>query len=391
MNGYNGLTIPQWMRNPQKFQCIRELKFFQCSRCKDLPIIWLSPSLEKLRLSHMDNLTTLCKNIDVEAAGSNNSTMQVFPKLKKLELINLPELERWVENSVWGHISLVIFPKLDKLNIHQCPKLANLPQAPLLTSLSCVREYAHDLVVVNIPLGSWPSLVHLEIGVLADILIPLEDQQSQRPLETLRSLEVASDDGFASVFSSEVQPGLRDCLVFVEYLEISCCDNIVQWPVEVLRCLPRLQHLSIMFCKNLEGDESSSEEILLLSQLEILWIQGCDCLLKIPMLPASLKSMGINSCKSLVALPDGMDGFSSLERLRIHLCPRIEEFPQGILQRLPALNDLSILGCPELQRRCREGGEYFDLVSSIRKKDIPFPATTWSTKKKFVKKLLPSC
>nr|CAB3462191.1 unnamed protein product [Digitaria exilis] len=104
--------------------------------------------------------------------------------------------------------------------------------------------------------------------------------------------------------------------------------------------------------------------------------------------------MEIYTCKSLVVLPDAMDGFTSLEYLSIFWCPRIEEFPQGLLHRLPALKYLQILGCPELQRRCREGGEYFGSVSSIRKKDISFPATarfSSSSIAKFVKKLLPSC
>ncbi|KAF8661146.1 hypothetical protein HU200_057255 [Digitaria exilis] len=81
-----------------------------------------------------------------------------------------------------------------------------------------------------------------------------------------------------------------------------------------------------------------------------------------------------------------MDGLTSLEYLK--------EFSQGLLHRLPDLKYLEIRHCPELQRRCREGGEYFDSVSSIRKKDIPFPATARSSSSsitKFVKKLLPSC
>ena len=71
---------------------------------------------------------------------------------------------------------------------------------------------------------------------------------------------------------------------------------------------------------------------------------------------------------ALKALPDGMDGLTSLERLRIVACPGIERFPQGLLQRLPALKRLSIIDCPDLQRRCREGGEHFNLVASIPNK-----------------------
>ncbi|GJN15559.1 hypothetical protein PR202_gb02480 [Eleusine coracana subsp. coracana] len=150
--------------------------------------------------------------------------------------------------------------------------------------------------------------------------------------------------------------------------------------------------------QKLEGTDSSSEEILLLSQLESLWIQACDRLVKIPKLPASLKRMFIYACKSLVALPDEVDGFTSLEHLTILWCQGITKFPQGLLQRLPALKYLEIENCPDLQRRCRQGGEYFDLVSSIRDRDIPATPPIVKTfvtkaihKKRALKKFLTSC
>ena len=91
---------------------------------------------------------------------------------------------------------------------------------------------------------------------------------------------------------------------------------------------------------------------------------------------------------ALKALPDGMDGLTSLERLSIVGSPGIEKFPQGLLQRLPALKYLCIVNCPGLQTRCREGGEYFDLVASIPDKNIPPPAPET---KKAGKWFLPSC
>ncbi|KAF8783987.1 hypothetical protein HU200_000083 [Digitaria exilis] len=399
LSGYNGITIPQWMSDPGRFQCIRELEFYHCKKCKELPIIWLSSSLEKLSLYFVASLTTLCKNIEVEAAGYNLSP-QIFPKLRIMRLVGLPDLERWAENSAAEPISQVMFPQLQKLTIKDCPKLANLPLSPVLTHLDFPRWSASNPVVI--PLGSLPSLVHLGVGTLVELLILAEDQQSQRPLENLRSLNVSSDDFFSTIFnSSKLQPVLRDRVAFLEVLEIHYCNNIVSWPVEELQCLPCLIDLQIRWCAKLEGKGSSLEETLPLP--------------RIPRLPASLEKMNIFSCKSLVVLPDAMDGLTSLENLSIHSCPRIEdamdgftsleylsifwcprieEFPQGLLHRLPALKYLQILGCPELQRRCREGGEYFGSVSSIRKKDISFPATarfSSSSIAKFVKKLLPSC
>ena len=414
LHGYGGLALSQWMRDPKMFHCLRELVITECPRCKDLPIVWLSSSLEVLNLSGMISLTTLCKNIDVAEAGCNTS-QQIFPKLRRMQLQYLPELESWTENSTGEPSTSVMFPMLEELRIYHCYKLVIFPESPVLTLLSCRGDSARGLVPVSMPMGSWPSLVHLDIGLLAEVVMPQEDPQSQnqRPLDTMRSLKILGEDGFVSIFNlSKSQLGFRDCLAFVEKLEIGSCPSIVHWPVEELRCLPCLRSLDIWYCKNLEGKGSSSEEILLLPQLEWLLIQHCESLMEIPKLPTSLEEMGIRCCNSLVALPpnlgnlaklrhlsiedcgemkalpDGMDGLISLESLSIEECPGIEKFPQGLLQQLPALKFLEIKACPDLQRRCRQGGEYFDLISSTSNKDIP---AVESNIKKFVKKLVPFC
>ncbi|OEL18708.1 Disease resistance protein RGA2 [Dichanthelium oligosanthes] len=416
VHGYAGISISKWMRDPKMFQCLRELCISNWPSCKDLPLVWLSSSLEKLQLSYMNSLTTLgSKSIDMEAAGYN-TPRHFFPKLKIMRLAQLPELERWTENSVGEPNNLLMFPLLEELYINNCNKITTLPEAPSLISLSCHGESAEGLVPMSMVWGSSPSLIHLKFGMLVNVVMPVKEHQnkSQRPQDTLRSLCLQGDNGFISMFnSSKLQLGLADCLAFVERLEIWSCHNIFRWPVEELRCLVRLQSLLIHCCTKLEGKGSSSEEILPLPRLERLEIGNCDSLLEIPKLPTSLGEMGISWCKSLVALPsnlgdlaklrylrlefcskledlpDGMDGLTFLERLRIDSCPGITKFPQGLLQRLPALKLLHVLGCHDLQRRCREGGEHFDLVSLIPDKKIPPPDEAET--KKPVKRLLPWC
>jgi len=283
-----------------------------------------------------------------------------------------------------------MFPQLEELIIRNCNKLATLPVSPVLKLLSCHSDSAEVQISMSIPLESWPSLVILDIGLLADLVMPLEDHQS------LRSLKIVGDSSFVSIFNlSKLQQGLRDCLVFTEELDISNCNSIVCWPVEELRCLPLLRSLTISCCRNLEGTCSPSEEILALPQLKRLYIHFCHSLLEIPQLPASLVEVEICWCKSLISLPsnlgnlaklsllrlhscqgletlpDVMDGLTSLEVLTILRCPGIGKLPQGLLQQFQAIKCLQIEGCPELQRRCRQGGEYFDLVSSIPRKHIP--------------------
>jgi len=57
----------------------------------------------------MVSLTTICHNIDVEAEGCNNSLL-IFPKLKRMELSYLPELERWAGNSSGELNGSIVFP-----------------------------------------------------------------------------------------------------------------------------------------------------------------------------------------------------------------------------------------------------------------------------------------
>jgi len=390
VHGYGGVAIPQWMKDPRIFLRLRELSISNCPRCVDLPMVWLLPCLEDLFLSNMDSLTTLCRNVDVEAAG-HNTPPQIFPVLKSMRLRNLPELERWAENSVGEIDSSMTFPRLEALNIRNCDKLASLPDTQVLKHLYLSKDKEENsatcaLIPMSIPLDCLSSLVHLEISfLLVHVVMPPDSHQSQsqRPLGTLRYLELNGDVSFVSVFNKSLQLGFWDCMVFVEELKIQGCSNIVRWPVEELRCFPRLRRLCIGLCPKLEwkGSSSEEEEILALPQLETLGIHCCDSLLQIPKLPASLETFEFSFSKSLLALPSNLRDLGKLRELQVWRCSALKELPDGmdglislerltdrLLQRLPALKRLCTEGCPDLERRCSEGGEYFHLVASIAHK-----------------------
>jgi len=116
VHGYGGLAIPQWMKDPRIFLQLRELNISHCPRCVDLPMVWSFPCLGHLSLSNMDSLITLCRNVDVEAAG-HNTPLQIFPVLKTMRLMHLPKLERWAENSAGEINSSMTFPRLESLYI----------------------------------------------------------------------------------------------------------------------------------------------------------------------------------------------------------------------------------------------------------------------------------
>uniref|UniRef100_A0A8R7RE56 Disease resistance protein RGA3 n=2 Tax=Triticum urartu TaxID=4572 RepID=A0A8R7RE56_TRIUA len=367
------------VREPQLFNCLEELEMSDCPRCKSIPPVWFSVSLEILSLRNMDNLTTLCNNLDVEVGG-HFTPLQIFPRLKKMRLIDLPSLEMCAENSV-GQPSdfLVVFPMLKKLRIKNCPKLASIPVIPMINKLRIVEVHsgAISLVFMCIRSGFWPFLTKLTLGSSPEdipmLSIDAQQSQSQRPLEKLTYLYL---EGFNSlVRSSELsrsQLTVWKCFSFVEELRIYSCFNLVRWPSEELRCLVRLRFLDITSCDSLEGSTSSSEEETLPLSLEEFLIEYCGRMVALPSnigKLAKLRRLYVNWCSRLKALPDGMCGLTSLRTLTIGACA-VEEFPHGLLERLPALEYLSIDSCPELERRCIEGGEYFHLLSSVPSKWI---------------------
>uniref|UniRef100_A0A0E0ENJ1 Uncharacterized protein n=1 Tax=Oryza meridionalis TaxID=40149 RepID=A0A0E0ENJ1_9ORYZ len=131
--GYGGSKASVWMRDPQMFRCLKRLIIERCPRCKDIPTVWLSASLEYLSLSYMTSLISLCKNID------GNTPVQLFPKLKELILFDLPNLERWAENSEGENNDVIIFPELERLYMNRCMKISSVPESPALKRLNIFR------------------------------------------------------------------------------------------------------------------------------------------------------------------------------------------------------------------------------------------------------------
>ncbi|XP_044950183.1 putative disease resistance protein RGA3 [Hordeum vulgare subsp. vulgare] len=430
IHGYGGTKFSSWMIHSQMCQCLRKLIIFNCPKCKHLPSAPLLAPLEYLSLGYMDSLTIICKDTDVEVEGCNASH-QIFPKLKRMFLENLPEFERWTESSAGEPHSLVMFPLLEELSMYACPKVASVPSSPVLEKLRIMECYSLPISSIthlttlselefggefirsaSMPLGSWPSLVKLSVSSLGDMMLPPEDQQSHRPLETLRSMWLSGPSCFetTSTLSKSHLLRLWDCFGFVEELCISGCDELVHWPMEELRNLTRLRFLRISSCIKLKGKGSPSDEILPLPQLEMLSIHNCGSLRYVPEVSASLDELVIGECTCLMALPSNLsklrvlriqgcsglktlpDGLTSLEQVTVERCTGIEKIPQDLLQQLPALKSMKIVGCPNLQRHCTQGGEYFHLISSVPHKDIPAAGTGSGSKSQtFLKTLMPSC
>uniref|UniRef100_A0A0D9YR13 NB-ARC domain-containing protein n=1 Tax=Oryza glumipatula TaxID=40148 RepID=A0A0D9YR13_9ORYZ len=332
--------------------------------CKDLSTVWFLVSIECMSLSKMENLTTWFMNVVGVKAEGYYIPLQIFPRLKDMTLSQLSNLEKWTESTAGeANTSLVTFPKLAMLCISDCPKLASVPDCPVLKELKtygycslAMSSLAHlttlsELIYrenesMRMSLGSWPSLTKLHISSSYNQMATLEVDTNQGPLENLRILRLYGLNFFTAASGlSKMHLGLWKCFAFVEDLCIGACNDLVHWPMEELMSLIHLRSLSIEHCDNLEGKGSSSEEIMPLYYLEKFHIKDCKSLLDIPTMPASLEELCLLLCPRLVALPSNLGNLARLKTMSFEHCHDLKELPDG-MDGLISLEELKITGVP---------------------------------------------
>jgi hypothetical protein len=139
------------------------------------------------------------------------------------------------------------------------------------------------------------------ISPLFELLVRLFESSSS-------SLRVIGLKRCGFLLAQSSAPTLWNGFVQLEDLTIRELDALVHWPENVFRCLASLRNLKIGWCKNLTGrkqQEASSEQsttrssCVLPPRLESLFLQGCESLVEVPTLPASLKELEIDHCRSL--------------------------------------------------------------------------------------------
>ncbi|KAJ4773275.1 Disease resistance protein (CC-NBS-LRR class) family [Rhynchospora pubera] len=418
INGYNGSCFPKWMMEDLNIRNLKRLKLEKCINCAEIPAIWKLSLLENLHLEKMESLRHIVGGRGKHVNGSESFI--TFPVLKVLTIEDLPNLENWREEDS----NLVDFPNLNELVIFGCGKLKSIPVCmPLLASLKVFGSSEIKLHnISNFPMLSSLELINGEDNshsepdafrpprTLEEMEIvgyenvnPLEEEEEEDQLircqtKSLRKLTINTSNCFFSCGPTKVV-ALRFWKYFecLEYLLIFSCDAIVFWPEEEFRSLKCLKELGFSCCSNLRGSLQAAVSLSSprehwkdsLPHLESLNIYTCPELVVIPMCSKSLTNLIIWDCPKLSreglthltnlsqlkrisinnltwgAWPDNMEHLPSLEDLTIFSCPGIESFPEGLQQRLSSLQYLDIDGCPALDRRCRVGGDYWHLVSSV--------------------------
>jgi hypothetical protein len=87
------------------------------------------------------------------------------------------------------------------------------------------------------------------------------------------------------------------------------------------------------------------------------WIEGA---------AETLETFAISELPNLQTLAECLTTMNHLKRLDIICCPQLLSLPSDIHHH-PTFEDLRIIGCPELCRKCKpHSGEYWPMISHIK-------------------------
>ncbi|CAM0958833.1 unnamed protein product [Alopecurus aequalis] len=285
-------------------------------------LVWSPcPLLEKLFTRYCRKLIALPEAplLQEPCSGGFRSA---FPALKVLEMEDLESFQRWdaVEGTKGEHM---LFPQLEKLSIKKCPKLIDLPEAPLLQE-SCSGG-GYRFVCSPFPALKVLELVHLESFQRWDAAV----EGTQREEILFPQLEKLSIQKCPKLIDLPEAPKLS-------VLEIQDGkQEIFHWVHRYLSSLTKL-------VLKLEDTETTSEHgcalIVPLDNME-KWNQK-----------SPLTSMKLRCCNSFFGSGalEPWDYFVHIEEMVIDRCDALVHWPEKVFQSLVSLRRLGISSCKNL-------------------------------------------
>nr|XP_009786855.1 PREDICTED: putative disease resistance RPP13-like protein 1 isoform X2 [Nicotiana sylvestris] len=359
INGYRGTNFPNWLAD-HSFSELVELSLSNCKDCYSLPALGQLPSLKFLSISGMHQITEVTE----EFYGSSSSK-KPFNSLERLEFDEMLEWKQW---HVLGNGEE--FPILQKLSIVNCPMLiGKLPEN--LCSLT-------SLIISNCPELNLETPIQLsslkkfevegspKVGVLFDDAEPFLSQL--QGVKQIVKLWISDCQSLSSLPFSSLPNTLKEIKIkhcgklklessvgdmisiasnmFLENLELEKCDSINEISAELV---PQARYLTVKSCNNLTG-------LLIPNGTEELQIECCENLeiLSVAQM-TSLLTLYVRKCEKLKSLPEHMkELLPSLKELKLHNCPEIESFPEGVLPF--SLEVLWIWDCKKLVNGRKEWG-----------------------------------
>ncbi|XP_078158337.1 putative disease resistance protein RGA3 [Carex rostrata] len=331
---YRGKNFPIWMIEYQMLENLIELYIIECRDCTRIPPVEKLPFLQNIKLKHLDNLRNLCTE------GGEDARV-AFPSLKKMVLSEMPELCSWCEGEK-GNRSLLIFPELKALEVINCPKLTAMPIVPSLKSMSAVGN--KDLSRFATVLTTLQDLSLVGHGG--------NESLSFQPWESLNKLKLGKYDHIVLVEPKEGEVSITQTKC--QSLSLLGVSNIpLNTSLWFWKCFTFLENLRINGCDNIIY--WPEEVFRSLNCLRYLRVLNCPMFLGSQLessvgrsitevLLPKLEDVDIIGCPNLVEIPK----FSTINNmLRISSNPKLQYLPE-CLGSIIALKELYILRCESL-------------------------------------------
>ncbi|XVF83331.1 hypothetical protein PTKIN_Ptkin16aG0478400 [Pterospermum kingtungense] len=378
---------------PERLPRLTNLEIENCGNLEGfLPT---APSICQLRLRECDKLQMEAlpcgiRKLVIQGSNMNDSILeQMIQSCSHLE-----------ELSIWNCCKLRSLPQgslpitLKKMDIGRCDVL-DYSKILMYTSLESleIEKRRCDIPLEHFPLRSFPMLNRLSFWYNEDLKsIGALGGSQQQQLASLNSLWIFNCPNFICF---EIDEGVS--ATNLTSLKLSACVNLKSLPERMRSLFPSLEELSISECPEIESYPKEG----LPSKLKSIYIQRCDKLIggmmrrnrnrewtlqtlpsltyfaissaKIEiecfpdehLLPSSLTDLDILNLPNLKVLDDkGFQHLTSLRRLYIEICPKLQSMPPKTL--LASLSHLTIFNCPLLKEGCqKEKGKDWPNISHI--------------------------
>ncbi|KAJ3708567.1 hypothetical protein LUZ61_012272 [Rhynchospora tenuis] len=321
---YQGATSPSWMEQ----KVLNHLKFLyliNCRRWESIPPLGQLPSLKLLHVKEACSV----RIIGPEFYGNFHMG---FPSLKELELDDMPQWTKW-----YAGANAHLFPRLKKLKIVNCPELIELP--PLSLSVRKV-SIENTKFISCLKLSPFPSSKSINFSLEASYTTTFPDSLlHEEHIHAIEFLNVKHCDG---TFSKRLS-----LLVTLKRLRLCQCAVTDDQLKICLQSLVSLSALEIIGCSNIVSIPILNEPNCLTTTLQELHLQDCQILSSLNFIAQfkSLRSLVVERCDMLESssFPSNLSSLVYLSKLSILYCPKFSSLPEAGLP--VSLDLLHLIGC----------------------------------------------